>query len=335
MKTKKIKTQIIIFILTLIFLFLLSVFAPTKSLGFKDALQNFINFIFHKEYSKNAIIIIFQIRLVRSLATIFCGASLSLSGLLLQAALNNTLASPGIIGVNSGAGLFVLLTSLIFPYVAYAKTLGSFCGALLSVLSVYFISKKAGISKTSLVLAGVAVSSLMTAGIDILITVFPDIVVDKISFSLGGFQNLLIQQFYFAVPVMIICVAISFFLANGIDLFELGDETAYGLGLNVQAYRISSIIVAGILAGSAVSVCGILGFLGLIVPNLVRLLTKEKFKYKIILSILIGSSFLLLCDLLARLLFFPYELPVGLILSCLGSPFFIYLLIHRKKHLEI
>ena len=291
--------------------------------------------IIGREFTETTRLILFKIRIPRTVAALVCGAALSVSGLILQTTLNNTLASPGIIGINSGAGFFVLVVSLIFPFGAFARCLGAFTGAVLAVLIVYFISEKAGVSKTTLILAGVAVSSLMSAGIDVVITLHPEIVADKVAFNLGGFQNISISSLYFAIPVIVAGLVILIFLAGGIDLFALGDETAYGLGLNVRACRIAAILISGILAGCAVSICGLLGFVGLIIPNFVRLAGKANTRSNIFMCIILGADFLMFCDLIARFLFYPYELPVGLFLSCLGSPFFIWMLIRKKKKLGV
>lgn len=329
------KNLYIIGISVFIFLVIISIFAGTKGLSFKDGISAFFGIFSGKEISPGTKIILLKIRLPRVIGSVFCGAALSVSGLILQTALNNTLASPGIIGINSGAGLFVLLVSLLFPFSAVARTLGAFSGALISVLIVYLISEKAGVSKTTLILAGVAVSSLMAAGIDVVITLHPEIVADKVAFSLGGFQNLSISSLYFSVPLIFAGIAALIFLSGGIDLFALGDEAAYGLGLNVRFYRIAAILISGILAGSAVSVCGLLGFVGLIIPNFIRMLGKNNARTNIFLCVIFGSDFLMLCDLVSRILFYPYELPVGLFLSCLGSPFFIWMLISKKKRLAV
>ena len=291
--------------------------------------------IMGREFTETARLILFKIRIPRTVAALVCGAALSVSGLILQTTLNNTLASPGIIGINSGAGFFVLVVSLLVPFGAFARCLGAFTGAVLAVLVVYFISEKAGVSKTTLILAGVAVSSLMSAGIDVVITLHPEIVADKVAFNLGGFQNISISSLYFAIPVIVAGLVILIFLAGGIDLFALGDETAYGLGLNVRACRIAAILISGILAGCAVSICGLLGFVGLIIPNFVRLSGKANTRSSIFMCIILGADFLMFCDLIARFLFYPYELPVGLFLSCLGSPFFIWMLIRKKKKLGV
>lgn len=321
-------------VLIFFFLFFISIFTGTKALSFKNGIEAFFNLLKGND-TGTAGIILLKVRLPRTVAAVFCGIAFSVSGLLLQSALNNTLASPGIIGVNAGAGLFVLLLSLVFPFTFWSRSIGGMGGALLSILFVYFISVKSGVSKTSLVLSGVAVSSLMTAGIDLIITIRPDIISDKVAFNLGGFGNINLLGVKIAVPVIIAGVIAAFILSGGIDLFSLGDEAAFGLGLNVKAYRLGAIFVSGILAGAAVSVCGLLGFMGLIIPNIIRIFGKHKTKENIILCLIFGSDFLLLCDILARVLFFPYELPVGLFLSMLGAPFFIWMLMNKKKKLSV
>ncbi|MCQ2248789.1 MAG: iron ABC transporter permease [Treponema sp.] len=312
-----------------------SVFAGTKGLGFHDGMNAFLGFVSGKQVAAGTKIILLNIRLPRFIGAVLCGAALSVSGLILQTSLNNTLASPGIIGINSGAGFLVLFVTLLFPFSAFAKTLGAFTGAVISVLIVYLISERAGISKTTLILAGVAVSSLMSAGIDVVITMHPEIVADKVAFSLGGFQNLNISSLYFSAPIIFAGIVALIFLSGGIDLFALGDDAAYGLGLNVRFYRVAVILISGVLAGCAVSVCGLLGFVGLIIPNFIRMIGKNNARTNIILCVIFGSDFLMLCDLVSRLLFYPYELPVGLFLSCLGSPFFIWMLISKRKKLAV
>lgn len=334
---KKISLKIIIIlgILAFFLLFFLSLFCATKALPFIDGINAFFRRNPSSEGFNSAKTILLKLRLPRAAATVICGSALSVSGLMLQNALNNTLASPGIIGVNTGAGFFVLLFSIFFPFAFWARSLGALGGAILAVLAVYLISIKAGVSKTTLILAGVAVSSLMTAGIDILITLHPEIVSDKVSFNLGGFANLNLTALKIAFPVILAGITAAFLISDGVDLFALGDESAFGLGLNVKAYRLLCILISGLLAGAAVSVCGLLGFLGLIVPNLIRLCSCNSTKKNLLLCILFGSDFLLFCDLLSRVIFFPYELPVGLFLSILGAPFFIFLLINKKKKLGV
>ena len=284
--------------------------------------------------SSGLIVIIRDIRLPRTLAALLCGSALSTAGLLLQSALNNSLASPGIIGVNSGAGLFTLIAALLVPYSSIFRTLFALGGALIAVTAVYLISAKTDISRTSLILAGVAVSSCTGALIDVIITLHPEIVAEKVAFALGGFSGTTMYMVRIVFPVILMALCVAVLLAPGIDLFPLGDENAFSLGLNVRVHRILTVITVAFLAGSAVSLCGLLGFVGLIIPNLIRLVSNGRTRTNIFLCAVWGGLFLMLCDLLARTVFFPYEVPAGLFLSCLGSPFFIIMLIRRRRRLD-
>ncbi|MBR1478581.1 MAG: iron ABC transporter permease [Lachnospiraceae bacterium] len=294
-----------------------------------------INALFGGGKGTSAELILYKVRIPRALAALFCGGGLAVAGLLLQLTLNNTLASPGVLGINAGAGFFVLLAGLVFPYSVAAKQLSAFLGALLTALFVYGISYKAGVSKTTLILSGVAVSSLFAAGSNTIITIFPSAVTDKNAFSLGGLSGAT------GIAVAVTCLMIiagtifSLILSRGIGLFSLGDEVAAGLGLNINLYRLLAIICAAFISAAAVSVCGLISFVGLLVPNLVRMITKPRTLANIFLCFFAGGILLLICDTLARQLFYPYELPVGLFLSFLGAPFFIYILIVKRRRLSL
>ena len=277
--------------------------------------------------------ILYFVRIPRTLGALFCGAALSAAGYLMQEALHNPLASPSIMGVNSGAGLFALLAALLFPAVTAARFLMAFLGALLSMLLVLLIARKAGYSRSVIVLSGVAVSALMSAAVNGIVTFFPSAVVDKQAFTLGGFAGLQYSGLVFAAACILPGLLAGTLLGDGIDLFALGDEVAQGLGLSVTKHRLLAMVTATVLAAAAVCIGGLIGFLGLIVPNVMRRLFPGQFaaRQMLTLSSLYGSALLIAADFLARRLFYPYELPVGLLLSLLGAPFFIWMLMHRKR----
>ena len=278
-------------------------------------------------------LILFQLRLPRMAAAMGCGAALSVAGYLLQGSLDNRIVSPGILGINNGAGLFVLLSALLFPFRAESKCLMAFLGALLVTVLVSIISIRSGMSKTSVVLAGVAISALSVSVIDLIISLKPETVADRAAFQIGGFATTQLSVVLFAVPLIAAGLLISFITAPAMDLLSLGDEMAHGLGLGVKAYRGIFIICAALLAGASISMGGLLGFVGLIVPNCVRMIHKVKSRQGILLCTIYGAAFLLLCDTLSRLLVFPYELPCGLLLSIIGAPYLIWILIKKRKRL--
>ena len=291
-----------------------------------------INQVLHGEpLTAVEISILLHIRLPRILAACLCGAALAVSGLLLQSALGNALASPGTIGVNSGAGFAVVCSAALLPALPFGKVPFAFVGALVTALTIYAIAGKTGGSRIAIVLAGVAVSSLFSAGSDAIITLFPDSVADRTAFSIGGFGNITLSSVKMIAPFVAVGIIGSFLLAPYMNLLALGDEIASSLGINVKACRFIAIVLASLLAASAVSIAGLLGFIGLLAPHMVRMLSGHDARWQIPFSALGGAILLLLCDTIARTAFAPYELPVGIVLSFLGAPFFLYLLFNRKK----
>lgn len=280
---------------------------------------------------KGTNLITFSIRLPRTIAGIFCGAGLSVAGLLLQSSLHNSLCSPGIIGINQGAGVFTLLAGLLCPSLPLVRGLFSFVGALLSVALVFGITGIAGRQRSTVILAGVAVSSLMSALMQGIILFFPEAVVDKISFNLGGLSTISLSQLYPLMAVSMICFVLVCVFATRIEMLTLGDEVATGLGIHAGRTRAQTVVLAGMLSGAVISVAGLLGFIGLIVPNVVRMCHIRNFRIQILLCMLYGGAFLTICDSGARFLFYPYEVPVGLIMSVIGAPFFVFLLMRRKR----
>lgn len=276
-------------------------------------------------------LIIYQVRLPRMVSAILCAFALASSGMLLQTALNNPLCSPGIMGINSGAGFFLLISGMIFPFSALSRQMFGFAGAVIATLLVYAVCNFAGFSRATLILTGVAVSSLFTAGSNAVITVRPQVVADKTAFSLGGFSVATWTQIAMAVPWIILGLIIVIAKADHIGLLCLGDESAAGLGVKPDSMRKLALMVSAMLAGSAVCMCGMLGFVGLIIPNLIRRAGNFSVRRQLMLCCVFSGSFLLVCDMLSRYLFFPYELPVGLFMSFLGSPFFIWILIKKRR----
>lgn len=275
--------------------------------------------------------ILFLVRIPRILACLLCGSSLAMAGLLLQSVLHTPLASPGTIGINAGAGLLVVVFALLFPSTFSARLVGAFLGALLAALLVYGIALKTGASKTTIILTGIAITSLLSAGIDALVTLHPESLADRASFAVGGFAFVTFEQLGFAFPVMLAATVLALILSPWLNVLLLGDDIAASLGVHVPLCRFLIILCAALLAAASVSIAGLIGFVGLIVPHMVRLLAGSNFKRLIPISLWLGSMLVLLCDLFARLTFAPYEIPTGIILSFLGAPFFLYLLFHRRR----
>jgi len=311
-----------------IFLFIASAFF---SIGNGAVKINPIEIIKAVLYEKDSVNyqIIWNVRLPRTIAAALVGISLSLSGVILQGIMRNPLAGPNIIGVSSGGGFFALIILIIFPKYYYLVPIGAFIGALLATLFIYSLAWKEGVLPTRLVLAGVAVSSLFSAGTNSLMTFFPERVSGVISFMVGGLSAINWKDVRMILPYTIIGLILIFFLPNKLNILMLGDEIATGLGVKVERTRFFFIIISSLLAGSAVSVVGLLGFVGLIVPHMARLFIGSDYRYLFPGTIFLGGTIVMVCDTLSRILFAPMEIPVGIIMSALGAPFFLYLL--RKK----
>lgn len=274
--------------------------------------------------------IILYSRLPRTCAAMLAGAALAVSGAVIQTVLNNPLASPGVIGVNSGAGFAVALVCAIAPSLQRHVPLVAFGGALAGILLVTTLSQRTGASRMTVILAGVAISTLFSAGIDAVITLVPDAVNGITDFRIGGFTGVTMTQLAPAAGLILIGLGITLSLSQQMDILALGSDTAQSLGLSVQFVRFILLVLAAALAGAAVSFCGLMGFVGLIVPHTMRRLLGEDSLPLLLSSALGGAFFVTSCDLLARVLFSPFELPVGIILAFAGAPFFLWLLFKQK-----
>ena len=275
--------------------------------------------------------IFLYVRLPRALAAMVAGSALAAAGLLLQSVLRNPLAAPSIIGINSGAGLCALIVMAIFPSLAALTPFAAFAGACLSAFAVYLLARLTGASRMTIVLAGVAVNSLLGACMDAIVTLIPDAAISRSAFSIGGFANVSMAQLGFAAPFWALGLLAAMVFQHELSLMALGDDVAQSLGLRVERFRALFLIAAAMLAGAAVSFAGLLGFVGLITPHMTGLLCRNDTRLQMPLTATLGAALCLLCDLAARTLFAPYELPVGIVLSFLGAPFFLYLLIKRKR----
>ena len=277
----------------------------------------------------NMQIILFA-RLPRTCGCLLAGMALAVSGAVIQAVLSNPMAAPNIIGVNAGAGLLVAVCGALMPQAIALIPVCAFAGALLGVLLVLFISERTGASRLTLILAGMAVSSIFSAGIDAVLTFVPDALLGYTDFRIGSLTNLTMARITPAFWVIAVAFLLILTLAGELDILMLGSEVSQSLGLRVKPLRLLLLALAAALAGAAVSFTGLLGFVGLIVPHIMRRFLGEESAPLLIGSALGGATALTACDILARTLFAPYELPVGIVLSLLGGPFFIFLLLKQR-----
>lgn len=271
------------------------------------------------------------VRLPRTLACMLAGLALAVAGALIQGVLNNAMASPNVIGVNSGAGFFAIAAATLLPGVPGIMAVAAFLGALLTTLFIYSLAAKAGLSRVTLVLAGIAVSGILSAGIDTITLLYPDQVVGATGFMTGSFSGVALTSLWPAAAYIGAGFVLALFLAADLDLLQLGEETASSLGMRVGLVRFLCILASSLLAGAAVSFAGLLGFVGLLVPHAARRLVGGGNRFLLPASALLGMAFVLGCDSLGRVLFAPFELPVGILMSFLGGPFFLFLLLRQKR----
>ncbi|MCF4152185.1 iron ABC transporter permease [Dethiosulfovibrio sp. F2B] len=274
--------------------------------------------------------IVHNIRLPRILTALLAGMNLAVAGALLQGVLRNPLTSPHIIGVNAGAGLMAVTVMVLFPGKIEWIPPGAFLGALFAASLVYGLSLVVRKGDTvRIILAGVAVSSLLGALTSGLMFLNNDQLDVTYGWLLGSLSGRGWGYFHLLYPYSLIGIILGISLAPKVNLFSLGDEIGGSLGLRVQFYRVVIMAVASILAGSAVSVVGTIGFVGLMAPHLARLMVGNDCRYSLVLSALLGGILLVLSDTLARTIFQPVELSVGVVTAVLGAPFFILLLFRK------
>lgn len=275
--------------------------------------------------------ILLYVRLPRVCASLLSGAALAVAGLLIQAVLSNPLASPNVIGVNAGAGFFAFLFLALFPGRLGAAALGAFLGALAATLTVYAVAAAAGAGKLTIILAGVAVSSIFTAGLNAIKTFFPETLYNGSTFLIGGFSGVSMGDITPAWAGILLALVGAFCLPRQLDVLCLGEETARSLGQPVGLVRLAAILLACVLAGCAVSFSGLIGFVGLIVPHIARRLFGNSHHLLLPAACLLGACLVTLSDVLSRVLFAPYEVPVGILLSLIGGPFFLFLILRRRR----
>ena len=270
--------------------------------------------------------IIFNIRLPRILLGALVGGSLAAAGTILQGVIRNPLASPGIIGVSAGGGLGGILVMLVLPQFGYLLVPAAFGGALVTAVLVYLLAWKRGVNPVRLILAGVAVSAMLGAFSSTILILNAEKAGGVLDFTIGSLSARSWPQIEQVAPYMAAGFAVALMLGQKLNILTLGDEVATGLGMRVERTRFLLLAVAALLAASAVSVAGLLGFVGLIAPHIVRIVIGSDNRFLIPASALFGGIMVVGCDTVGRMAMDPSELPVGVIMSLLGPPFFLWLL---------
>ncbi len=280
--------------------------------------------------------VLFSIRLPRIIITILAGMALALSGSILQGITRNELAEPGIIGINSGAGVAIALFYLFFPIdtgsFIYMLPVVAFLGALITAILIYIFSydRKVGLQPIRLVLIGVGFSLALSGLMIVLISSADRVKVDFIAKWIAG--NIWGTDWPFILallPWLVILIPFTLYKANRLNILGLSEPVAVGVGLSIEKERIILLLTAVALAASAVSVTGGISFIGLMAPHIARALVGPRNQLFIPIAVLVGGFLLLLADTIGRNLVEPDGLPAGIMVALIGAPYFVYLLLKK------
>ena len=273
--------------------------------------------------------IVINLRLPRIILAILIGASLAAAGALLQSVMRNPLADPGTIGVSAGAGTAATTILLLFPNLISSVPLFAFGGAALACVLIYMMAWKEGVDPTRIILSGVAINSVLGAYNSLLQLLNSDSLEGVLAFMNGSLSGRSWYQVRLLAVYASIGLVLAFLCIKSANALQLGDEMAKSLGVKVSGSRVLLSGVAAFLAASTVSVAGMIGFVGLVVPHISRLLVGSDYKAMLPTSVVLGALVLLVADTVGRTIVPGMEIPVGIVMAVCGGPFFLYLL--RKK----
>ncbi|MBD3108714.1 iron chelate uptake ABC transporter family permease subunit [Bacillus sp. AGMB 02131] len=331
--------------ITLISLFICSLVMATMyggvTIPFKETVKVLLSLLPFVQFDYNPMYetILVQIRFARVIVAGLIGAALAISGVVMQSVFRNPMADPGIIGVSSGGafgGVIAIYFGFASIHAVFVPLLG-FVMALITLMIVYAISTSHGkTSMMTLLLTGIAVSSFLSSCSSLLI-----------SFSNAGVMQQIVQWLMgnlngrdwgdvqiLIVPIML-SIGLFMYYANDLDIFLLGEEQAQNMGITVQRTRNILLIVASLVTGISVAMTGAIGFVGLIVPHMIRMIIGPAHRYLLLASAFGGASFLIIADLISRIAIRPAEIQIGIVTAFFGAPFFIYLIMKYKKQGEL
>ncbi len=301
-------------------------------------------FHFARQWDPSAETIIWGSRMPTVVATALVGAALAVAGVLFQAVLRNPLADPFLIGTSSGAALGAAIT-FVLPFVPFdaayesffpLTSLFAFVGAVVTILGVYLLARSGGETPVvTLILAGVVVNAVLVAFQTLLLTLAPHSQLSGIAalfnWLTGGVSVVDWSPVALVALLIVPGIVVALFLGGVLDAFGLGEENAAYLGLHVERYKLLLIGLASLITAAAVSISGLIGFVGLVTPHVVRLLLGPRHRLLVPASAFGGAIFLVLADLLARVVLAPSVLPVGIFTALVGAPFFLVLLRNSKR----
>lgn len=292
-----------------------------------------LGFYANSSFNQYEVLTIWELRLPRVILSLLTGASLAICGALFQSIFRNPICDPYILGISSGASLgaaiaFILGLNVFF----FGVTIAALISGLLTLFVIITIAQFGNKQSTySLLLIGIAINFFLSAIITLLIVINQESMQKIIFWTMGSFGTTSWSDILLLISIMIPVIFILYYHSKDLNILQLGSETAKTLGVNTEKITILTLSAASVLIATAVSICGVIGFIGLIVPHIVRILVGNNIRTVFIFSLFVGAIFMLIADTLARIIAIPSELPVGSITAMAGAPYFIYLLIRRKK----
>lgn len=338
----KLNIAFIVSVVALILLILVAIMLGAADIDLKEVVNTvffkipFVNEWFSRDIvSKGAALILWKLRIPRVVLAVIIGAGLSVIGAVFQGVFKNPMADPFVLGVSSGGALGatiaiilggqLIISSLFVPVFA-------FIGALITIAIIFIVTRLSRTQDMStLLLAGVAMNFFSTACISILMFMNHDEINKIVLWNMGSLAGASWQQVVLCFSFVLIGIIVFFIFRREFNAFLLGDEHAQSFGIPVKFVQKISIIVSALIISVIVSISGIIGFVGLIIPHIIRLIMGSNYKVLLPFSIVYGAAFLVFCDTVARLIVLPSEMPVGSITAVFGAPFFVFLLVKNRR----
>ena len=302
-------------------LLLIDILIGMSDIGIKEIIDSIISYSGSKQD-----LIIRTVRLPRVLLCILIGASMAISGLIMQNLTRNPLASPQILGINSGATLSVVVIMVFFPLLGYkAKILGAFLGAGVIGLFVHVIGTVKNLSPLKITLVGISIQLFLSSITKSIMLFNESKTSDLVFWMIGGVHHAQFIHIMAILPRFILSIVLTILISNSMDTLKMGDSVAISLGENVKLTKTVATIVVILLSSSSVAIAGPISFVGLITPHIISKLGGRNFRQNFILCGIYGANLLLLSDIISKLLKYPYESPVGTVTSFIGAVFYIFL----------
>ena len=302
-------------------LLLIDILIGMSHIGIKEIIDSIINYSGSKQD-----LIIRTVRLPRVLLCILIGASMAISGLIMQNLTRNPLASPQILGINSGATLSVVVIMVFFPLLGYkAKILGAFLGAGVIGLFVHVIGTVKNLSPLKITLVGISIQLFLSSITKSIMLFNESKTSDLVFWMIGGVHHAQFIHIMAILPWFILSIILTILISNSMDTLKMGDSVAISLGENVKLTKTVATIVVILLSSSSVAIAGPISFIGLITPHIISKLGGRNFRQNFILCGIYGANLLLLSDIISKILKYPYESPVGIVTSFIGAVFYIFL----------